>query len=106
MHECGWSSKYAFAYIKDLDEKDLWPAALDRRSIVDAIAEAEFMPDPIPTEDSGNCQYDFKHSVPQYRRAREHTLGQLKDNLGLCLHCVRAGDGNAATCQVSHDHKD
>ncbi|KAH7394023.1 hypothetical protein DE146DRAFT_790354 [Phaeosphaeria sp. MPI-PUGE-AT-0046c] len=102
VHRCGWSSKYAFAYIQQLNKNNLGPEALIHQSIADAIAQAEYMPDPIPDEDSGTCQYAYKHRVPGYRKDREWPLEHFKNNLGLCLPCVRAGDGNAANCQEPH----
>jgi hypothetical protein len=26
VHRCGWTSKYAYAYLNLLEKKDLWPA--------------------------------------------------------------------------------
>ncbi|KAK1534777.1 uncharacterized protein CCOS01_03529 [Colletotrichum costaricense] len=48
VHKCGWTSKYAYAYMKLLQEEDLWPARLFHTSITKALELAERMPDPIP----------------------------------------------------------
>jgi hypothetical protein len=28
VHRCGWSSKYAYAYVKLLESQNLWPTGL------------------------------------------------------------------------------
>lgn len=60
------------------------------------------MPDPVPEEKSHACMYDYKHSVPEYRKNRQYDLAALDGRVGLCLHCVRDRMGNASCCQVSH----
>ena len=99
VHRCGWSSKYAFAYLKLLQIQGLWPADLGRRSIADAIAKAETIPDPIPEEPITSCTYSYKHSAPAYRKNQQHHLTTLNSRVGLCLHCVKSQNGNATHCQ-------
>ncbi|PVH69810.1 hypothetical protein DL98DRAFT_564318 [Cadophora sp. DSE1049] len=70
VHKCGWTSKYAYAYLKMLETRDLWPARLLHISISKAIDLAEKMPDPIPEESSIACIYEYKHAAPEYRRGR------------------------------------
>ena len=77
VHRCGWSSKYAYAYLKLLQTHDLWPGALTRLSIADAIAKAAIIPDPVPEEASHSCTYSYKHSVPEYRKNRQQDLTNL-----------------------------
>ncbi|KAJ5365939.1 hypothetical protein N7517_008825 [Penicillium concentricum] len=50
VHRCGWTSKYAYAYIKLLETQRLWPTALV--VITEAIERADRMPDPVPEESS------------------------------------------------------
>jgi hypothetical protein len=59
IHRCGWTSKYAYAYLKLLERKDLWPARLLHISISKALELAEKMPDPIPEEPSIACTYEY-----------------------------------------------
>jgi hypothetical protein len=95
VHKCGWTSKYAYAYLKLLDGKDLWPARLLHISISKAIELAENMPGPIPEEQSVACTYGYKHAAPEYRRDRCRSLDNLNNSIGLCLHCVRLGSMNS-----------
>jgi hypothetical protein len=60
VHRCGWSSMYAYAYLKLLRTENLWPADLGRKSIAEAIQRAETMPDPVPEEANSSCQYSYK----------------------------------------------
>lgn len=102
VHKCGWTSKYAYAYIKLLERKDLWPADLPHISITKALQSAERMPDPIPEESSAACTYGYKHAAPEYRRTRASILDDFNESIGLCLHCVRSGSMNANCSQPSH----
>jgi len=65
VHKCGWTSKYAYAYLKLLGRKDLWPAYLLYTSISRAIELAERMTDPIPEESSIVCRYESNHAAPE-----------------------------------------
>jgi hypothetical protein len=102
VHRCGWSSSYAYAYLKLLQTEDLWPRALGRLSIADAIAKAGTIPDPVPEEANHPCNYDYKHSVPEYRKNRKWGLENLDSKIGLCLHCAKSESGNASRCQIQH----
>jgi hypothetical protein len=84
VHRCGWTSKYAYAYLKLLERKDLWPARLLHISISKAIELAEKMPDPIPEEPSIICRYEYKHAAPEYRGDRCRSLDILNNSIGLC----------------------
>jgi hypothetical protein len=99
VHRCGWSSKYAFAYVIELDKQDLWPIHLSRQSISKAIEMVSRMPDPVPQESSASCKYSYKHSTPEYRRHRQWGLEDLDKKVGLCLLCIRKGDDNASSCE-------
>ena len=44
VQKCGWSSKYAYAYMNLLNNHNLWPRGLGRQSIT--------------------CAYGYKHCVP------------------------------------------
>jgi hypothetical protein len=94
VHKCGWSSKYAFAYLDLLETRSLWPKELSHKSISKAIETAGNMPTPKPQESSASCQYAYKHCVPEYRVNRRQYLEKLDRDAGLCLHCVRAGAEN------------
>ncbi|KAH7357230.1 hypothetical protein BKA65DRAFT_524386 [Rhexocercosporidium sp. MPI-PUGE-AT-0058] len=94
VHKCGWTSKYAYAYLKSLERKYLWPGQLLNISISKAIELAEKMPDPIPEEPSTSCRYAYKHAAPEYRADRCWRLDMLNNIIGLCLHCVRSGGTN------------
>jgi hypothetical protein len=100
VHRCGWTSKYAYAYLKLLERKDLWPARLLDISISKAIELAETMPDPIPEEPSIVCTYEYKHAAPEYRQGRSGKLDIWNNDIGLCLHCVRSG-GTGSYCNHS-----
>ena len=102
VHKCGWTSKYAYAYIKRLEREDLWPAQLHHISISKALESAERMPDPIPEEPSIECTYEYKHAAPAYRRNRTWSLEDLNKSIGLCIHCVRSGSMNSNCRQESH----
>ena len=95
VHKCGWTSKYAYAYLMLLERKDLWPARLLHISLSKAIDLAEKMPDPIPEEPSIACTYEYKHAAPEYRENRRWSLDTLNNSIGLCLHCVRLGGTNS-----------
>lgn len=103
VHRCGWSSKYAFAYLKLLEEESLWPGSLGRLSIADAIAKVGRIPDPVPKEANTSCTYEYKHCVPEYRKHREWGLANLDSKIGLCLHCTKSRDENASHCQIRHE---
>lgn len=45
-HKCGWTSKYAYAYLKSLGDHQLWPTVLS--DISEAVERVGGMPDPIP----------------------------------------------------------
>jgi hypothetical protein len=102
VHKCGWSSSYAYAYLKLLQTEDLWPRALGRLSIADAIAKAGTIPDPVPEKANHTCKYDHNHSVPEYRKNRKWGLENLDSNIRLCLHCAKSESGNASRCQIQH----
>merc|ERR1712000_387159 len=90
-HKCGWTSKYAYAYIQLLGSENLWPAHLSQRSISKALELAERMPDPIPEESSTPCTYERKHAAPAYRKSRSLRLSGFHESVGLCLRCVQSG---------------
>ncbi|KAJ8071950.1 hypothetical protein OCU04_002254 [Sclerotinia nivalis] len=94
VHKCGWTSKYAYAYLNLLRDKQLWRAKLLGLSISEAIEAAENMADPIPNERSITCSYECKHAPPEYRKGRCWSLERLKNNIGLCLQCVRSDSSN------------
>jgi hypothetical protein len=102
-HKCGWTSKYAYAYIKLLQEKGLWPAHLFHTSISKALEKAERMPDPVPEERSSQCQYAYKHEPPAYREDRRRELDSLNKKIGLCLHCIRLGRTDPDCGDPSHN---
>ena len=91
VHKCGWTSKYAYAYMKLLEKEELWPKLLTQKSISKALESAERMPDPIPEESSAACAYGYKHAAPAYRRNRAESLDSFYKRIGLCLQCVRSG---------------
>lgn len=99
-HRCGWSSKYAYAYLKLLKGRDLWPTRL--LCISEAIKIADEMPDPIPEERSVACTYDYKHAAPEYKRNRRWGLVDLSNSIGLYLHCVRLNSAVSSICQMEH----
>ncbi|PTB51909.1 hypothetical protein M431DRAFT_522865 [Trichoderma harzianum CBS 226.95] len=101
-HKCGWTSKYAYAYIKLLESERLWPAKLPRISISEALQSAERMRDPIPEESSAACTYGYKHTAPAYRRNRTSSLDDFNKSIGLCLHCVRSGSMDSNCSERSH----
>lgn len=74
-HRCGWTSKYAYAYMILLEETRLVPTELP--SISNSITEASNMRDPVPEEASVNCNYEAKHAEPKYRESRGWRLGAL-----------------------------
>jgi hypothetical protein len=94
VHKCGWSSKYAFAYLDLLETRSLWPKELSHQSISKAIETAGNMPNPEPKESSASCKYDCKHRVPEYGMNRRRYLEKLDIDAGLCLHCVTTGAEN------------
>jgi hypothetical protein len=91
VHKCGWTSRYAYAYMNLLEGERLWPAHLPHISISKALELVERMPDPIPTESSTACPYERKHAAPAYRRNRTWRLDDFNKSIGLCLQCVRSG---------------
>ncbi|ATY59029.1 hypothetical protein A9K55_002237 [Cordyceps militaris] len=100
-HRCGWSSKYAYAYLQSLEKANLWPTSI--RNISKAIEQAGNMPQSIPTEPSVACQYERNHTVPQYNRDRGGRVELLMERIGLCLHCVRSGSTNSNYCERTHE---
>ncbi|KAF2843893.1 hypothetical protein T440DRAFT_437076 [Plenodomus tracheiphilus IPT5] len=102
VHRCGWSSRYAYAYLQLLQARDLWPRALSCLSIADAIVKAETMPDPVPKEADPSCTYSYKHSVPEYRKNRQWRLANLDSKTGICLQCTKTRSENASRCQIQH----
>ncbi|KAM6484669.1 hypothetical protein HDV62DRAFT_304104 [Trichoderma sp. SZMC 28011] len=101
-HKCGWTSKYAYAYIKLLESERLWPAKLPHISISEALQSADRMPDPIPEESSAACTYGYKHTAPAYRRNRTSSLDDFNESIGLCLHCVLSGSMDSNCSEPSH----
>ncbi|TGO23928.1 hypothetical protein BPAE_0117g00230 [Botrytis paeoniae] len=89
---CGWTCKYAYAYLNSLKEKRLWPVGLHKISISEAMESAERMPDPVPEESSIECRHAKMHTPPKYRESRSWKLESLDENIGLCLSCVRDVD--------------
>ncbi|KAM5360762.1 hypothetical protein BFJ70_g16769 [Fusarium oxysporum] len=102
-HNCGWTSKYAYAYMKLLERKDLWPAHLFHISISKALEKAERMPDPVPEERSTQCQYAYKHEPPAYREDRRWKLDSFNKKIGLCLRCTRLGRTDSSCSNHSHN---
>ncbi|EFR00967.1 hypothetical protein MGYG_03969 [Nannizzia gypsea CBS 118893] len=100
VHKCGWTSKYAYAYLELLRHQGLWPTGLV--TISKAIEQAESIPDPVPDERSAPCQYDYKHEVPEFRKDRQWSIHRLKEHTGLCLPCVRMGKSKLTFCDGSH----
>ncbi|TGO55963.1 hypothetical protein BCON_0084g00310 [Botryotinia convoluta] len=101
-HKCGWTSKYAYAYLKSLEDYELWPTKLCDISLSKAINSVERIPDPVPQEPSIGCAYERKHALPKYRAGRSWKLGHLDERIGLCLTCVQSGhSGIRGYC--SHD---
>lgn len=91
-HKCGWTSKHAFAYVKQLEREGLWPAKLADIPISNALELADMMPDPVPEESFDTpCTYKYKHAAPAYRRSRGWRLGSFNDSIGICLNCARLG---------------
>jgi hypothetical protein len=103
VHRCGWTSKYAYAYLKLLEREQLWPAGLLHISISKAIELADKKPDPVPEEPSIACTYSYKHAVPEYRRERCMKLDILNSIIGLCLHCVREDSTEPYCNHSSHN---
>ncbi|KAF7863065.1 hypothetical protein EAF04_007148 [Stromatinia cepivora] len=101
VHKCGWTSKYAYAYLNLLEDKQLWPVRLLGLSISEAIEAAKNMPDTIPKERSIPCPYEYKHAPPEYRKDRYWSLELPRSGIGLCLRCVRSGSSNPQDC--NHD---
>lgn len=106
VHKYRWTSKYAYAYLKLLERKDLWPVRLLYISISKAIELAEKMPDPIPKEPSITYTYKYKHAAPEYRRDRCWSLDDLNNSIGLCLHCVRSGSTDSYYNHGSYSAQD
>ena len=77
-HRCGWSSKYAYAYLKSLERKHLWPTGLV--GVSESIKRAEMMPDPVPEEPSIACTYERNYDLPDYRSSRRWGLGNCYAN--------------------------
>jgi hypothetical protein len=100
VHACGWSSKYAYAYLNSLERHGLWPTGLV--CISKAIQSAENMPDPVPTEQSIACVFARKHTPPEYRRNRRWKLDDLNNRIGLCLRCVRLECIDSSDCGGRH----
>lgn len=102
VHKCGWTSKHAYAYMKQLEREDLWPAKLPGIPISKALEKADRMPDPVPQESFDTpCTYEYKHAAPEYRRSRGWSLrvGMFNESIGLCLHCVRSGSMDSSCSQ-------
>jgi hypothetical protein len=55
----------SYDYRKLLGTKDVWPGALSRISVSQALEKAERMPDPFLEERSTQCRYVYKRE-PQY----------------------------------------
>ncbi|KAI3573851.1 hypothetical protein IWW34DRAFT_634180 [Fusarium oxysporum f. sp. albedinis] len=102
-HNSGWTSKYAYAYMKLLETKGLWPGALSHISISKALEKAERMPDPVPEERSTQCQYAYKHEPPAYREHRRWKLDSLNKTIGLCLPCTRLERTDSNCSNPSHN---
>lgn len=99
-HKCGWSSKYAFAYVQLLES--LWPVGL--ACLSDALDQAGGMPEPVPLEESAVCKFGYKHTVPQYGSDRRGKLENLKNSNGLCLLCVLSGGAESGNYGISPEH--
>ncbi|KAH7128201.1 hypothetical protein B0J11DRAFT_483915 [Dendryphion nanum] len=102
-HRCGWTSTHAYAYVKQLEEREIWPAHLSHKPIYKVIETAETMPDPVPKEESAHCTYSYKHCLPEYRSERQKPLENLTRPVGLCLHCIISNSGNPLDCKLTHN---
>lgn len=58
-HRCGWDSKYAYAYLRLLQDNGLRPTELV--NISKAIKLVGLLHDPVPEERSTECTYAYKH---------------------------------------------
>ncbi|KAJ5544098.1 hypothetical protein N7494_005377 [Penicillium frequentans] len=102
VHRCGWTSKYAYAYIQLLETQSLWP--MDIQSVAESIERANRMPDPIPEERSTECKFGYKHFVPDYRSSYRYKLDNLDSCIGICLNCFLSKQPSAVSCQMTHEH--
>ncbi|KAF7943039.1 hypothetical protein EAE96_010984 [Botrytis aclada] len=89
--KCGWTSKHAYAYMKLLERKTLWPIGLHKTSVYGAIEAVRDMPEPVVEEASDVCREAWNHKPPRYRDGRSERFKSLCEKTGLCLSCVRAG---------------
>ena len=99
-NSCGWSAKYTYGYINLLESRDLWPT--QPYCISEVIEIAKMMPDPIPQERTFKCPYGYLHGASLYRSIRREDLDNLKNSIGLCLHCVKSSSDDSSYCRLQH----
>jgi hypothetical protein len=99
-HRCGWDSKYAYAYLRLLQDNGLRPTELV--NISKAIKSVGLLHDPVPEERSTECTYTYKHEPPKYRKDRRWQIEFLESHTGLCLFCVREGKSDPSYCSINH----
>lgn len=64
---CGWTSRYAFAYLQLLEREGLSPINVLDYQIWRALRRAEQLNDPTPPKDDGSCESCRQHSKSDYR---------------------------------------
>ncbi|KAK7177376.1 hypothetical protein PSPO01_16576 [Paraphaeosphaeria sporulosa] len=99
-HRCGWDSKYAYAYLRLLQDNGFRPTELI--NISKSIKSVELLHDPVPEERSTECNFGYKHKPPEYRKDRRWQVEFLESHTGLCLYCVRGGRSDPCYCSIDH----
>lgn len=100
---CGWTSKYAFAYLVLLEEGNLLPERMLDQSISCVMQAAEQMSDPTPAQQNLPCKGYGLHREPDYRKQRGRDLENLRKEIALCIDCVRRGSVTATPdCRIPH----
>jgi hypothetical protein len=100
---CGLEPRYIQANMKALQDVGLWGLPLYDISIIDALEKAAELKNLFLHSSSPPCRYGYKHPLPNNKRWRKMKLKGFKDNVGLCLGCLRSGRADVSLpCGIDH----
>ena len=101
--DCGLGARYIQANIKALQKLGLWGLPLYDISMIDALEKAAELRELSLHSSNSLCTYGYRHAQPNNRKWRKAKLKGFKDNVGLCLGCLRSGRADVSLpCGIDH----
>lgn len=99
---CGGSGLHISAYIRLLQEMDVWPLKMFDTTISNNIETLESIGDPVIPNVCARCKIRW-HSKSTYRMHRKKKLNTYKNSEGLCIDCVRSSTTvTKRICRIKH----